>query len=1300
MKPHLPNKLYAALLAAFSAWAAFTLAAPPENYTLVVISSANDLSQYSSRNNCAFLIESDIIAATHMSGGAQYWSSDNPNTQRILTFSSISSGYGGAICSNTLTIEQLKKILFTSCVSTTSDTSTAYVYGGGAIYNSSTSGIIDISRNGAAEFTKNHANYRGGAMSSRNKIVLSGNDSLSFDSNYVSESASAARSVFGGAIYTTKALEVKSNNIVMFSGNMAYASSSSSTATSSGGAIYGESKSNIILSDNGSVTFNGNYTKSSSSSSASSSGGAICGENNCNITLSNNESVTFTGNYASSSSSYPSSYSYSSANGGAIYGGSSSIIKLNTNGSVTFTGNYTSSSGGAIYGASDSSLIISNNDAVAFTKNEATSTTASTYGGAIYGNTSSSIALFENKSVVFNGNAAQYGAAIFEKEICTFTQNDELQFIENSSDIAGGAIYGASNSSLSINNNDAVAFRMNAATTTTSSSYGGAIYGDTSGSIALLENKSVVFDGNSAQYGGAIYMAQTCSATLNQNNELQFKENSSREEGGAICGGCKIELCDNGVITFSGNSSSSDSTRSLSGGAIYGWRDCVLTLNNNDSIIFKENSISSSTTGANLRGGAICAATSENGSLTLNGNKAVSFEGNTARGFASLSCSQGGAICGDSAITINENESVLFRANSVSSVMLSSFGGAIYGAPDSIIEIQDNKSVIFVDNIADGIGGAICAESTIDLCANTKVSFQNNGSSSYGGAIYGKYISLKANNVLSFTENYVATPSYTSHGGAICGSSSGNICVQGNGDVSFSGNWASTTSSSSSYGGAVTVENASSMSINENENVIFKSNGASSTATISYAHGGAISAGENTSIALNNNNNVLFCGNSVACLFSESDAYGAAIYSGSLSKLELRGNNHVEFRGNYEKEGRDNLASFRLRSIYMIGCELALSAGEGQNIIFYDTLYAKAWSNTLTVTFNDDYVDANGISQKGNGDIVFSGKYAMEDLASLKANYSQQELQSSLTTEVYAITNVCGGCLRIEDGAIFRSYGINLEAGSNASLSLSNGTLEVMNEGSFSQDAAVNVGDSYSISSKGDTSPALSGNLEIKEAGVYGTGGKGARIDYSIIKLAEGTRVEMNNMVLGASSLLTDDTATVVANNLVIEGILDENVQEGGPMTIKGGSIMQRLGQPSEFVELDSDACACRLDITNVESVNITGNSLTIDLSGMYSALLDYSQKYEWLGISLGSGDQVAMLDTSMVVELKLNDLLDPHAYYLSHVGWGGADFVMPQYGENVGMVYFHFYEVPEPTTTTLSLLALAALGTRRRRVR
>lgn len=75
-----------------------------------------------------------------------------------------------------------------------------------------------------------------------------------------------------------------------------------------------------------------------------------------------------------------------------------------------------------------------------------------------------------------------------------------------------------------------------------------------------------------------------------------------------------------------------------------------------------------------------------------------------------------------------------------------------------------------------------------------------------------------------------------------------------------------------------------------------------------------------------------------------------------------------------------------------------------------------------------------------------------------------------------------------------------------------------------------------------------------------------------------------------------------------------------------------------------------------------------------------------------------AKLDKSTVVELKLNENLRPCTYYLSSLGYGGTAFMIPEPGEYVGMIYFHFYEVPEPSTNTLSLLTLAVLAARRRK--
>ncbi|MDO4221672.1 MAG: autotransporter-associated beta strand repeat-containing protein, partial [Akkermansia sp.] len=172
---------------------------------------------------------------------------------------------------------------------------------------------------------------------------------------------------------------------------------------------------------------------------------------------------------------------------------------------------------------------------------------------------------------------------------------------------------------------------------------------------------------------------------------------------------------------------------------------------------------------------------------------------------------------------------------------------------------------------------------------------------------------------------------------------------------------------------------------------------------------------------------------------TENKAYGGAIYtSGALS---LTGNDSVEFRGNYEQVGSGSSATYRLRSVYMEGnSTLKLAAGEGQSITFYDTLYSDA--RTLTISFNADYEDKDGVTQKGAGDILFSGKYAKVDLKALKSSYTQQELTDSLTTEVYSLTHLYGGRLRIEDGAIYKGYGITAEVDSAATVRLQGGTLD------------------------------------------------------------------------------------------------------------------------------------------------------------------------------------------------------------------------------------------------------------------
>ncbi|MDO4220687.1 MAG: autotransporter-associated beta strand repeat-containing protein [Akkermansia sp.] len=193
--------------------------------------------------------------------------------------------------------------------------------------------------------------------------------------------------------------------------------------------------------------------------------------------------------------------------------------------------------------------------------------------------------------------------------------------------------------------------------------------------------------------------------------------------------------------------------------------------------------------------------------------------------------------------------------------------------------------------------------------------------------------------------------------------------------------------------------------------------------------GGAIYVDRGT-LNLTGNTSVTFSGNSAT-------SHGGAI-DVDRGTLNLTGNEHVVFQENYEQSGSGDSATYRLRSIYGYNSALNMSAGTGQDIVFYDTLYA---DTTSTVSFNAKYVDKDGVEQEATGDIVFSGKYAEDDLRKLKPNYTQQELTNSLTTEVRTTTNLYGGRLSIEDGAIYKGYGINVADGSHAALRLANSEL-------------------------------------------------------------------------------------------------------------------------------------------------------------------------------------------------------------------------------------------------------------------
>ena len=325
---------------------------------------------------------------------------------------------------------------------------------------------------------------------------------------------------------------------------------------------------------------------------------------------------------------------------------------------ITYTLSGTSSAfGGAIYGRSNSTITLSNNGSVVFSGNSASffsTSSTSARGGAIYGDSHSTVTLSNNGSVVFEGNTASSCSQISGGSITL--SNNGIVVLELLYDIAwGGAIYGGSNSIITLSNNGSVLFEGN----TVSSfdyTYGGAIYGFT---IDLNNNASVSFIENTAGIGGAI-------------------------------SGRTIELSGNGSVEFSGNSASLDSGIAR-GGAIWGDYDSTIALSNNGSVVFEGNTASSLDY---TYGGAISGYT-----ITLSNNGSVTFCGNTVSG---PSYAYGGAIYTSGSLHIRNNDSVEFAGN------VEKRGGAyrlrsvyVEGGSGDVLSISAaaGKSVVFYDSI-------------------------------------------------------------------------------------------------------------------------------------------------------------------------------------------------------------------------------------------------------------------------------------------------------------------------------------------------------------------------------------------------------------------------------------------------------------------------------------------------------------------------------------------------------------------------------------------------------------------------
>ncbi|MDR0869189.1 MAG: autotransporter-associated beta strand repeat-containing protein [Planctomycetaceae bacterium] len=588
---------------------------------------------------------------------------------------------------------------------------------GGAIYSINTD--VSVSESG---FTGNDALLNGGAIYLEQSGVTLTITNATFSDNAVHSADSRGGAIYAGGDNITVAGTGSKFSYNMY-GNPANRDNDHTTPNPDlgkglqGGAIYIGNYAKLYLSG---AYFNANRTTAKRNDSQ---GGAVYTGIGADIDLTG---AIFENNYAYSG-------------GGAVYtvggeqnGEIGTLLLENArflkNGISPETGGRNTQYGGAVY----TGLTVVNGDRATFSENEAYSG-----GGAVYvEKVNQETAILELNDTQFDRNKATNGSggAIYLNAAGGTDYNlvlnaDGSQFLSNTAQRDGGAIYGTARTVINVNsseNGNAVFGSYNSQTGNTAGRHGGAIYlngneGDKK-AASQLNAQEAVFEYNTAgANGGAVYLYYADADITG----AQFLLNSAKGLGGGLYfeneNGKELTL---ETAAFTGN-------KAVSGGAVHTVNETVILAQN---AVFERNEATAGT------GGAINFA-ANNSQIDVSMAK---FIDNTASG-------DGGAV------RLNKNSKIIATHTSFYNNTSTTGGGAA-------IKIGDNGQIHgygsqFDNNTANGPGGAIWLDGTasgVNIVNVDNSRFTGNQSlTNSGGAIYAGYADITAANAV-FADNTAA----------------------------------------------------------------------------------------------------------------------------------------------------------------------------------------------------------------------------------------------------------------------------------------------------------------------------------------------------------------------------------------------------------------------------------------------------------------------------------------------------------------------------------------------------------------
>ena len=515
--------------------------------------------------------------------------------------------------------------------------------------------------------------------------------------------------------------------------------------------------------------------------------------------------------------------------------------------------------------------------------------------------------------------------------------------------------------------------------------------------------------------------------------------------------------------------------------------------------------------------------------------------------------------------------------------------------------------------------------------------------------------------------------------------------IDENNKVSFCGNKGIATGTSYAYGGAIYVSKACHANIINNRELRFEDN--ILTANERGAQGGAIYSTSATNYASSlkisdNTELVSFARNSAESL-AKYNVYGGAICaSGANSSLELKGNASLSFDGNTAKTAGQVVQG---GAIYAEG--ITDISGNGK-------LVYKNNSATSTYVPSSDtdaaqqcktrggaiYANHEDFSISGNTDVSFLGNSVRNDNISSKIKAQPSPFSSA-------------GSGVVAGGAIFASKGLKIQGNDNVVFS---GNYEKTSDGYRMRAICIDSTANDSVFSAN-----AGGKIEFRD-GITSRGGaqlntaygdqaqtgkiimSGADAAENLLSLDENVSDEQ---IKASQSFEFEGAVTLHAGTLSLQ---DDAVLKATKLIIKEGATLEAVrtddvaavvfGISAEDAELLNPAATldAALELEDGALVNLDGGN--IDMGGN-DLVLKGKLSVTLSGDMLGEDEIVLFSNVGNVengeeIEVVVN----------------GVTTTGNVIGNDVSVDIAGVPNIPEPTTATLSLLALAGLAARRRR--